>query len=94
MAEQKILTLHPEGKQGVNIDKSKYDMVREAILGSLAETDSMKFMELINAVKKKLSGKFDGSVNWYATTVKLDLEARGEINCRRGKGGQDIKLAN
>jgi hypothetical protein len=36
-------------------------------------------MKLNAAVEKKLSGTFDGSVPWYFTTVKLDMEARGEI---------------
>ena len=35
--------------------------------------------ELIEALKEKLGGKFDGNVSWYAETVKLDLEARKEI---------------
>ena len=34
MAE-KVLTQHPEGKIGVNIDKSKYDVVQAAIEASL-----------------------------------------------------------
>jgi len=32
--------------------------------------------ELLNKVNKSLTGKFSGNVNWYAETVKLDLEAR------------------
>ena len=28
----KIMTLHPEGKQGVNIDKAKYDVIKAAII--------------------------------------------------------------
>lgn len=32
-----ILTRHPQGKQGVRIDKSKYDMIRGFILSTLKE---------------------------------------------------------
>ena len=76
---EKILTLHPAGKAGVNIDKQKYDTVREAIILSLREHDTLSFGELTAEVRKRLEGTFAGSISWYVTTVKLDLEARGEI---------------
>jgi hypothetical protein len=44
--EKKILTLHPEGKQGVNISRVKYGTVRDAIVGILAEKGEMAFMQL------------------------------------------------
>lgn len=74
-----IHTLHPEKKQGVNISKEKYEMIREAILCVLEVQKEMPFMKLTRAVEKELKGNFDGSVTWYVTTVKLDLEARGKI---------------
>ena len=36
-------------------------------------------MALARAVEKDLRGTFEGSVTWYVTTVKLDLEARGTL---------------
>ena len=78
MAE-KIMTLHPAGKAGVNIDRGKYDTVREAILQSLHEHGTLTFGDLTEEVRGKLEGTFAGSISWYVTTVKLDLEARGEI---------------
>jgi hypothetical protein len=63
----------------VNISKEKYEMIRKAILTSLCTQKEMTFMDLSRAVEKQLNGKFEGSVMWYVTTVKLDLEARGEI---------------
>ena len=75
---EKIMTQHPQGKQGVNIDKTKYDAVREAILSILDERGTITFADLPDAVGARLTD-FEGSIGWYVTTVKLDLEARDEI---------------
>jgi hypothetical protein len=77
MAE-KILTLHPEGKAGVNIEKAKYDTIKQTILATLQEQEHT-FTSLSQTAEAKLAGRFDGSIMWYVTTVKLDLEARGLI---------------
>jgi hypothetical protein len=74
-----IRTLHPEKKQGVNISQEKYEIIRDAILCVLQEQKEITFMKLSRAVEKEVKGKFDGSVTWYVTTVKLDMEARGQI---------------
>jgi hypothetical protein len=75
-----ILTLHPDAsKRGVKIEKAKYDLIRNAILGTLKRDGPMPFMELAALLEDQMQGGFDGSVMWYYTTVKLDLEARGEI---------------
>ena len=74
-----IRTLHPEKKQGVNINREKYEMIRKAILSILRTQKEMTFMALSRAVEKDVNGKFEGSVTWYVTTVKLDLEARGAV---------------
>jgi hypothetical protein len=74
-----IKTLHPEKKQGVNISRDKYEAIRKAIMSELRSNKEMTFMKLSRAVEKEVRGKFNGSVMWYVTTVKLDLEARGEI---------------
>jgi hypothetical protein len=74
-----IRTLHPEKKQGVNISREKYEMIRKAILCVLEEQKEITFMNLSRAVEKEVNGNFDGSVMWYVTTVKLDMEARGEV---------------
>ena len=77
--EDRILTLHPEKKQGVSISKEKYEIIRNAILSVLHAQKEMTFMKLTRAVEKEVDGKFEGSVTWYVTTVKLDLEARGKV---------------
>ena len=73
------MTLHPAGKTGVNIDRQKYDVVREAILEAVRTNGTITFGDLAAEVRSKLEATFAGSISWYVTTVKLDLEARGEI---------------
>ena len=74
-----IKTLHPEKKQGVNINRDKYEIIRKTIMSVLRANKEMTFMRLSRAVEKEVRGDFECSVMWYVTTVKLDLEARGEI---------------
>jgi hypothetical protein len=38
----------------------------------------MTFRALMEDVEAELAGRFERSIPWYVTTVKLDLEARGE----------------
>lgn len=91
--KEKIRTLHPEKKQGVNISKEKYDVIRNAILCVLQSQKEITFMNLSRAVEKEVNGNFDGSVTWYVTTVKLDMEARGEIKRVPNSRPQLVKLA-
>ena len=90
--KEKIRTLHPEKKQGVNISKEKYDIIRNAILCVLQTEKEITFMKLSHAVEKEVNGKFDGSVTWYVTAVKLDMEARGEIKRVPNSRPQLVKL--
>ncbi len=90
----RILTLHPEGKQGVRIERAKYDAMRRAILRiTPKKAPGVRFAELRELVKAHLPETvFDAgsSVSWYLTTVKLDLEARGDIERVRGSGPQRL----
>jgi len=88
-----IRTLHPEKKQGVNISKTKYEIIRKAILSTLHSEKEMTFMKLSRAVEKEVNGNFEGSVTWYVTTVKLDLEARGVVKRVPHSRPQLVKLA-
>ena len=75
--EEKFFAQHPDPtKQGVNISKARYDTIRREIAAALANGKELTLKELFAAVGKKLKGKFDGSISWYTTVVKLDLEAR------------------
>jgi hypothetical protein len=86
------MTRHPGGKAGVNVDKSKYDQIRQAVIESLNQEGELTFSELRDDVERMLEGNFEGSISWYYTTVKLDLEARGEIERVDKSSPQMIRL--
>ena len=88
-----IRTLHPEKKQGVKISREKYETIRKAILCVLQTQKEISFMNLSRGVEKEVNGNFEGSVMWYVTAVKLDLEARGEIKRVPNSRPQLVKLA-
>ena len=83
----KIQTLHPDpAKKGVNIDRAKFDLVKSGVTHVLSAHEKMKPMKLFEGVADHLNGQMEGSIGWYAVTVKLDMEARGEIEHDRKKG--------
>jgi len=88
-----IRTLHPQKKQGVNISKEKYEIIRKAILNTLHSQKEITFMKLSRAVEKEVNGNFEGSVMWYVTAVKLDLEARGQVKRVPNSRPQVVRLA-
>ena len=79
LKEEKILTLHPKGKKGVNISKRKYDIIVDYLLKTIKKHKEITYEELSDKAEEDLSPTFDGRVIWYVVTVKLDLEARGTI---------------
>ena len=88
---EKFLTLHPQNKQGVNIDKGKYEAIKGAILEAVGEKEGITFDELTASVGEKLPD-FDGSISWYTVSVKLDLEARGMIERIPKQSPQQLRL--
>lgn len=74
---EKVLAKHPvRGKQGTRISKTKYDLIRAGIVRLLTANGELAFVELVRRLQQQLGKSFDGSVGWYITTVKLDLETR------------------
>ncbi|NIS83219.1 MAG: hypothetical protein GTO14_24135 [Anaerolineales bacterium] len=98
MAEEHpmFLCLNPTpGKHGTRIPKWKYDLIRHAILKVVPKNDEgITFKELPSLIEKTLT-ELDqhrlGSVSWYTTTVKLDLEVRGEIERIPGMRPQRLR---
>ena len=82
------------GKQSTRIEKWKYDAVRRAILEAVpAAGEGVAFRELPDRVEPLLtdSEKAElGSIGWYTTTVKLDLEVKGEIKRVSGASPQRL----
>ena len=89
---ERIRTLHPDGKTGVNIEVSKYERIKQAILDSIQQRGVISFKELPAAVEENLKEPFDGSIGWYTVSVKLDLEARGVIERIPGRSPQQIRM--
>ena len=88
-----IQTHHPDpGKQGVNISRDKYEIIYYAIQDYLREVGSSSLKAMTGAVKEKVGDGFDGSVGWYVTTVKLDMESKGEMICDRTKSPHEHSL--
>src|SRR6478609_7711553 len=84
MTDEKILTKHPLGKSGKNIDREKYDKLKKAIVSALRKND-LTHAELFSRLNKSLKGKFAGNISWYGETVKLDLEAKKIIERNASK---------
>jgi len=76
MSEEKILTLHPQGKKGTNILRRRYEVIKDFLLQKIVEHGEISYEELSDMAVAELSETFDGKVIWYVVTVKLDLEAR------------------
>lgn len=73
---EKILTLHPQGKKGVNISLEKYNFIKNYIVKKLSEEGQIAYKKLNEDAICELKPSFDGSIPWYIVSVKLDLEAR------------------
>lgn len=71
------------GKQPTRIAGWKFAAVREAILDVVPpDPPGLAFKELASEVRRRLDDatlERLGSVAWYATTVKLELEVRDEL---------------
>jgi hypothetical protein len=88
----KILTLHPQNKKGVNIDLDKYDILKDYILDTLKKEGQIGAKELYEKSAEDLQSTFDGKVMWYCVTVKLDLEAREIIEKTHKTSPQIFRL--
>lgn len=90
---QKITTRNPAaGKHGTRIDRAKYELIKGAILNAIGRRGQIGFSELLDTLEDELAAGFDGSVSWYATTVKLDLEAGGVIERIPRASPQQLRL--
>jgi len=76
MKESKIQTLHPQpGKTNKLISIEKYNLIKENIL-SILNGFELTHTELMEKLYDNVKDSFEGGIQWYGETVKLDLEAR------------------
>jgi hypothetical protein len=85
MKAESIQTLHPQaGKTNKKISLEKYTIIRENIITILAESERTH-TELMEELYSRVKDNFEGGVQWYGETVKLDLEARQIIERTKTK---------
>ena len=94
MSDDRILTMHPAGKKGVNIHRDKYEFIKAYILRKIEAEGEITFSDLADAAVDEISEQFDGKVLWYITTVKLDLEARELIKRIPRTSPHKLRLAS
>lgn len=80
--EQKIQLKHPQGKKAIKMYKTKYEILKKALLEHLNQKGESTHTEIWkttaeNFKKKKIN--FEGSIQWHMEWVKLDLEANKVI---------------
>ncbi|MGN6399485.1 MAG: DUF6958 family protein [Flavisolibacter sp.] len=85
MKEELIQTLHPQqNKTNKRISLKKYNFIRENLLAVLSGA-ALTHTELMEALYARVKDNFEGGVQWYGETVKLDLEARKLIERTKSK---------
>ena len=93
--QDRVQTRHPDPTKSMPaIEGWRYEAVRKAILTAVPTTgEGLLFKELPGKVREAIPAESLenlGSVSWYTTTVKLDLEARGEVKRVRGSRPQRL----
>jgi hypothetical protein len=85
MNQEFIQTLHPqEGKTNKKIALDKYILIRENLLEIMADLE-LTHTELMEELYSRVKDNFEGGVQWYGESVKLDLEARQLIERTKTK---------
>jgi hypothetical protein len=79
MSEEQIQTLHPQaGKKNKRISLKKYEIIKAQLIKILSQKE-LTHTELMEELYLQVKDTFEGGVQWYGETVKLDLEARNRI---------------
>ncbi len=95
MADEKFQLLHPEGKQAPRIDRAKYDLMRATLLQLIPQdAEGVPLAPLSDRVIEALTPEqiaSIGKIGWHTMAVKLDMEARGEIERVPGATPQRLR---
>lgn len=95
-APEKIECLNPNTGGSMYIDKKIYDLFSKAIYHTLKKNQPLTYTQIVEGIYdcfKQQKTKFDGSVSWYAVTVKNDMHARGMIEVFTEKGKKLHRLS-
>ena len=95
-AAKKTECINPNTGGRMKIDSEVYDLFSKAIYHELKKNSPLSFTELVEGVEdcfKQQKTKFNGSIGWYAVTVKHDMQARGIIDVYTEKGRKLHRLA-
>lgn len=93
MKAEQIQTLHPiPGKTNKRIALDKYEVIKVQILAILSQNE-LTHTELMEQLYANVKDTFEGGVQWYGETVKLDLEARKVIE-RTGSKPEKYRYVN
>ena len=94
--KEKIECLNPNTRRKMNIDSETYNLFSKAIYHTLKkEKRGITYTEIVDGVKKCFKENktiFNGSVEWYAVTVKDDMVANNIIDTWVEKGTRLHKL--
>ena len=88
-ASEKVECLNPNTDGKMNLDKKVYELFSKAIYHTLKKNQPLTYTQIVEGIYdcfKQQKTKFDGSVSWYAVTVKNDMHARGIIEVFTEKG--------
>ena len=85
----KMECLNPKKKKKMNIPSEIYVVMHRAIQEALKNGKELTYTEIVKSVfeyfqKKKID--FEKSIEWYAVTVKHDMQSRGELEAFIQKG--------
>ena len=89
--EEQIQTLHPDkNKTNKKIALHKYQVIKDNLL-QILKKESLSHTDLMEQLYQQVKDSFEGGVQWYGETVKLDLEARQIIE-RTGTKPEKYRL--
>ena len=91
----KVECLNPNTGGRMQIDSSVYELFSKAIYHTLKKQGPVTFTQMVEGIQecfREQQTKFDGSVEWYAVTIKNDMQARGIIEVFTQKGKKMHRL--
>jgi hypothetical protein len=96
MPDDKVVCRTPTpDRKPTRIARDRFDLVRRAILRVVPRTgEGVRFADLPDLVEGELTPQEVervGSIPWNVTTVKLELEVRGELERVPGPGPQRLR---